>query len=88
MSPKISFVILLMAILLALPSNGVYWQGTGRGMNRTVIAKIWETLVPDVESRIQWNQLSGLNDVAKSISDKLNDAWDPAWNVVLVSNLG
>ena len=81
MNTKTSLAIILTAMLLADTFNGVQWQGTGSGMNNTVLAEIWNGL----EGKIEAGLRSGNENYIKEISDRLNARWDPAWNVVLVA---
>ena len=48
MNTKTSLAILLTALLLTGPLNGLNWQGTGSGMNSTVIAEIWTGLESNI----------------------------------------
>lgn len=82
MHSKASLAIVLIAMLLADSLLAVNWQGTGSGMNNTVISEIWRNLVPNLETATRNN---AYNPFVNDIATRLNNRWDPAWNVVLVT---
>ena len=83
MNTKSILAILLAAMLLVDSLNAVKWQGTCSGMNNTVLTEIWTGLSTKVDTAISISTNEGYNSLTKVISDRLNDRWDPAWNVVL-----
>lgn len=91
MSSKIGLVFLLTAMLLSIVGNGLNWQGTG-SMNKTVIAKIWENLETNLQTALNTvgaispGDNNPVNLACKNLSDKLNNEWSPAWNVVVLVN--
>lgn len=80
MSAKTNLLILLLAIILAITASASDWQGQG-AMNQTVIAKIWESINAVNIANVPYST------TAKTISDSLNNEWDPAWNVIVVQNV-
>ena len=71
---------MLIAMLLAHSLHGLKWQGTGSGMNNTVISEIFG-IDTNFEAAMTTDD-SGRNAFVNEISDRLNARWDPAWNVV------
>lgn len=72
---------MLITMLLTHSLHALNWQGTGSGMNNTVITEIWTGLTGNLDSASTGLQRTG---ICKDISDRLNAQWNPAWNVVLL----
>lgn len=90
MCSKMGLVFLLTAMLLTVVGNGLNWQGAG-SMNHTVIAKVWENLESNLQTAFNTNGAMNVgnnpvNLACKSLSDKLNNGWSPAWNVVVLAS--
>ena len=84
MNTKTSLAIILTTMLLIESLNGDYWQGTGSGMNNTVITEIWTGFEGNLNTALAANSSAGYNNIVNGISGRLNARWDPAWNVVLI----
>ena len=85
MNTKNSLAIILTALLLTDSLNGIGWQGTGSGMNSTVITEIWKGLEANAVTAMTVNTNPSYNAVVNELSARLNALWDPAWNVVVTS---
>ena len=83
MNTKTSLAIILTALLLTDSLNGIGWQGTGSGMNSTVITEIWKGLEANAVTAMTVNTNPSYNAVTDELSARLNALWDPAWNVVV-----
>lgn len=53
MTSKTSLAIWLIAMLLADSLLAVNWQGTGSGMNNTVISEIWKDLESNLDGALR-----------------------------------
>lgn len=61
MNSKASLAIILIAMLLADSMNGLKWQGTGSGMNSTVLSEIWDGLGGNLNAALTTNNQTGYN---------------------------
>ena len=84
MNTKTSLAIILTAMLLADSFHGLKWQGTGSGMNNTVITEIWAGLETNFLAALRGG---GIASLTKELSDRLNARWNPAWNVFMMVTL-
>ena len=87
MNAKTSLTVILISLLLSHNVCGIGWQGTGQGMNHTVISEIWNGLESNLDVALNTGTPSGFNFFTKQISDRLTGRWDKAWNVVMVITL-
>ena len=77
-SPSLALFLALM-LLLHQPVAARNWQGTGN-LNNDNLALIWAFIHTNLTNYAE-NETGQL---CTHLSDKLNAAWDPAWNVVVV----
>ena len=76
----------MIALLLADSLHGLNWQGMGSGMNNTVITEIWTGFEANMHTALRSGDKDLANGFVNEISTRLNDRWNPAWNIAVVVN--
>lgn len=84
MSPRASLALLLTVLLLVDSLNCVNWQGTGSGLNNTVMTEIWKNLEANIDQAVKSMDDAVITGLTKEMSERLNARWSSAWNVVLL----